>query len=113
MQPRQARQKRWLICSRILFGISFLLFVSYLCALTYHDITSPTTPDEASGYIYARFDKIHGRYIYLDEAGRDLESKATWCSFGSIAFTFVIAAKVQSLLSKSKPRTGLNEEDRK
>ena len=78
MPDLQSLQKRWLTLYKILMRTMLLSFILFLCTVFHHDSVSPTAPDEVSGHIYPRYDKIHSRYVYIDKAAKNSESNFIW-----------------------------------
>jgi hypothetical protein len=82
-------QKPWLILLRLFIGIFAATFLFFLYTTIHFDSISPTAADESSGHIYRSYDKIHGRYVYLDKTAKDSELNFAWIS-GTLGFCSVL-----------------------
>jgi hypothetical protein len=66
----------------------------------HYDNISPTLADESSGHIYPRYDKIHGRYVYLDRAAKDSEVNFEWILVGLVLSCVLVGFKVNRLYKR-------------
>jgi hypothetical protein len=102
MPALQDRQNRWLSLLKVLIGLYLALFVWFAYSTIHYDNISPTVADEASGHIYPRYDKFHGRYVYLDKTAKDAELDWLWILAGSFLCLCPVVLKVKRLISSSQ-----------
>jgi hypothetical protein len=83
-------------------GMYLGLFVWFAYSTIHYDNISPTFPDEASGHVYPRYDKFHGRFVYVDKAAKDSETNFLWILAGSFLCLCPVALKVKRLISPAQ-----------
>jgi hypothetical protein len=91
------KEKRWVVLLGVLIWINASVFFAFMYTTIHYDNISPTAADESSGHIYPRYDKIHGRFVYLDKTAKDSELRFAWI-LGSLALcAAIVGLKVNSL----------------
>src|SRR5579864_5511629 len=82
-------QKRQMFAVALLFRVAVASFLIAGCLCLYYWYRCPVTPNPTSRHVYAFFDKIHSRYVYLTETENKVNDFAlilgVICVFGSVA----------------------------
>ena len=102
MADLRPQHQRWKILLKFLIAVTASIWLFFMYTVVHYDDISPTSVNEASGHIYPRYDKIHGRYVYLDKTAKDCEFnfEVVLRVFGICGI--VVGLKISSLLAKSK-----------
>ena len=82
----------------VIYALSFLFFVY---TVFHYDNVSPTSADESSGHIYPSYDKIHGRYVYLNKAAKDSELNFAWVLGGLGLCVALVGLKINRLYKRT------------
>src|SRR5579863_9219221 len=100
MPDLEPPHKRWAILLGILIWTSASIFLLFMYTTIHYDNISPTVADESSGHIYPRYDKVHGRYVYLDRAATNSELKFEWILGGLGLCGILVGFKVNRLYKR-------------